>query len=144
MAPTVTLLAEQPLAAYTDRETVSVPEDAAALVAPMLAGLDRETCVVVSLDTDERILAVDTISVGADNSTFIAPREVYRTALLRGASAIFVAHNHPCGNPSPSAEDRTATRLLAHAGLILGVDLLGHLVIGDAEHWTVLARQGAV
>lgn len=143
LLPTVTLLAEQPLASYTHRSQVSAPEHAAELVAPLLAGLDREACVAVSLDTKHRVLAVDTVSVGTAEHTFLAPREIYRTALLRGACALFLAHNHPSGDPAPSADDRAVTRRLSAAGTTLGIDLLDHLVIGG-ESWTSLARQGVV
>ena len=69
------------------------------------------------------------------------PREIYRDALLAGASAVVVAHNHPSGDPTPSSDDREVTRRLAEAGETLGVDLLDHLVIA-AEEWTSLARLG--
>jgi DNA repair protein RadC len=73
----------------------------------------------------------------------MAPREVFRDALLRGASALFLAHNHPSGDASPSADDRAVTRRLAQAGALLGIDLLDHLVVGDPD-WTSLARLGVI
>lgn len=125
------------------RPQVSTPEDAAALVVPLLAGLDREHCLLVTLDTRHRLLAVATVSVGTADHTFMSPREVYRDALLAGASAVFLAHNHPSGDPTPSADDRQVTRRLAQAGATLGVDLLDHLVVGDPE-WVSLARRGVL
>jgi DNA repair protein RadC len=127
----------------TARPQVSCPEDAAALVVPLLAGRDRELCLLVALDTKHRLLAVTTVSVGTADHTFMAPRELYRDALLVGASAVFVAHNHPSGDATPSADDRQVTRRLAQAGSVLGVDLLDHLVVGDPG-WTSLARSGAL
>ena len=79
-------------------------------------------------------------------STFVSPggpREVFRDALLAGASAVFVAHNHPSGDATPSSDDRQITRRLAHAGATLGVALLDHIVVGDPE-WTSLARLGVL
>ena len=125
------------------RPQVSCPEDAAALVVPLLAGRDREHCLLVALDTKHRLVGVSTVSVGTADHTFMAPREIYRDALLSGASAIFVAHNHPSGDATPSADDRQITRRLAQAGTVLGVELLDHLVVGDPE-WTSLARDGAL
>lgn len=125
------------------RPQVTCPEDAAALIVPRLLGRDRELCLLVALDTKHRLVAVSTVSVGTADHTFIAPRELYRDALLAGASAIFVAHNHPSGDPTPSADDRQITRRLAQAGSVLGVDLLDHLVVGDPE-WTSLAREGVL
>jgi DNA repair protein RadC len=126
-----------------ERPQVTCPEEAAAIVAPMLAGRDREHCLLVALDTRHRLVGVSTVSVGTADHTFMAPREIYRDALLSGATAIFLAHNHPSGDPTPSADDRQITRRLVQAGSMVGVDLLDHLVIGDPE-WTSLARMGAV
>lgn len=126
-----------------DRSQVTCPEDAAALVRPQLAGRDREHCLIVTLDTKHRLLAVSTVSVGTADHTFMAPREVFRDALLAGASAIFLAHNHPSGDATPSADDRQVTRRLAQAGATIGVDLLDHLVVGDPD-WVSLARLGVL
>jgi DNA repair protein RadC len=127
----------------SDRPQVTNPEDAISLVLPQLQGRDRELCVLVALDTKHRLLAVSTVSVGTADHTFMSPREIYRDALASGATAIFVAHNHPSGDPTPSADDRLVTRRLASAGSVLGIDLLDHLVIGDPG-WTSLAREGVL
>jgi DNA repair protein RadC len=127
----------------SERAQVTSPEDAAAIVTPLLGGRDREHCLLVTLDVKHRLLGVGTVSVGTADHTFMAPREIYRDALLAGASAIFVAHNHPSGDPTPSADDRQVTRRLAQAGATLGVDLLDHLVVGDPG-WTSLARLGVL
>ena len=126
-----------------NRPQVSAPEDAAAIVRPFLAGRDRELCLLVALDTKHRLLRVSTVSVGTADHTFMAPREIFRDALLAGASAVFLAHNHPSGDATPSADDRQVTRRLAQAGSLLGVDLLDHLVVGDPG-WTSLARAGVL
>jgi DNA repair protein RadC len=126
-----------------DRPQVTCPEEAAAIVTPLVAGQDRELCLLVALDTKHRLIGVSTVSVGTADHTFMAPREIYRDALLSGATAIFLAHNHPSGDPTPSADDRQVTRRLAQAGSMIGVDLLDHLVIGDPG-WTSLARLGLV
>ena len=125
------------------RPQVTSPEDAAALVVPLLAGRDREQCLLVTLDSKHRLIAVGAVSVGSVDHTFMGPREVYRDALLQGASAIFLAHNHPSGDPTPSPDDRQVTRRLAQAGATLGVDLLDHLVVGDPD-WASLARDGVL
>jgi DNA repair protein RadC len=129
--------------APAERTQVTCPEDAVGLVLPHFRGLDREHCLLVTLDVKHRLLGVHTVSVGTADHTFMAPRELYRDALLAGASAVFVAHNHPSGDPTPSADDRQVTRRLAQAGATLGVDLLDHLVIGDPD-WTSLARLGVL
>ncbi len=146
--PTCPTCAADPLRAFapgapTGRAQVTGPESAAAIVVPLLAGLDREHCLLITLDVKHRLVGVGTVSVGTADHTFMAPREVFRDALLAGASAVFLAHNHPSGDPSPSADDRQVTRRLAQAGALLGVDLLDHLVVGDPE-WVSMARDGVL
>jgi DNA repair protein RadC len=125
------------------RARLTTPEEAAAVLAPLLRGRDREVCLIAALDTKHRVLAVDTVSVGTADPTVMSPREIYRDALLAGASAMVVAHNHPSADATPSADDRQITRRLAQAGTTLGVELLDHLVVGDPD-WRSLARLGVV
>lgn len=125
------------------RPEVTSPEAAADLVVPALRSLDRERCVALLLDTKHRLLELATVSVGSVDHTFMAPREVYRDALLANASAIVLAHNHPSGDPEPSRDDELLTRRLVRAGEILGVPLLDHVVVGGLR-WVSLARRGAV
>lgn len=124
------------------RAQVSTPDGALAVVRPVLLGRDRECGVLVALDSRHRLLATSLVSVGTASHTFLAPREVFRDALLVGASAVVVAHNHPSGDPTPSDDDERITRRLVLAGATLGVELLDHLVIGDPD-WVSLARSGA-
>lgn len=125
------------------RIEVTSPEAAAGIVGPLMDGLDREHCVVLSLDTRHRLLATTTVSIGSIDHTFMSPREVFRDALLHGASAIVLAHNHPSGDATPSRDDEAITRRLGAAGDLLGVEVLDHLVIGH-DRWTSLARLGVL
>jgi DNA repair protein RadC len=124
-----------------DRAQISEPADAIPLIRPLLEGHDRECGVLVALDTKHRVITTTIVSIGTAAHTFLAPREVFRDALVCGASAIIVAHNHPSGDATPSTDDRQITQRLAQAGAMLGVELLDHLVLGDPE-WTSLARLG--
>jgi DNA repair protein RadC len=124
-----------------ERTQISIPDDIVDVVRPLLDGQDRECGVLVALDTKHRIIGTPIISVGTVAHTFLSPREIYRDALLSGASAIVVAHNHPSGDATPSDDDRQITRRLAQAGATLGIDFLDHLVLGDPG-WTSLARLG--
>ena len=126
-----------------ERPQVLSPEDAYGLVAPLLAGRDREHCLSVQLDIKHRLLSVATISVGTVDHTFMSPREILREALLAGASAIFLAHNHPSGDPTPSSDDRAVTRRIASAGTTVGIEVLDHLVVGNPG-WVSLAREGVL
>lgn len=123
------------------RPQVGTPEAAAQLLEPFLVGHDREHCYQLALDTKHRLLSVIQVSIGQAEHTFIAPREVYRDAVLAGASAIAIGHNHLSGDPEPSADDIRLTRRLAQAGETLGISVLDHLVIGSHD-WVSLARRG--
>lgn len=125
------------------RAAIASPEAAAEVVVAELAGWDRERCVALLLDTKHRLLEVVTVSVGSIDHTFMAPREVYRDALLANASALVLAHNHPSGDPEPSRDDELLTRRLARAGELVGVELLDHLVVGG-RRWASLARRGVL
>lgn len=128
-------------AATGERLAVTSPERAATVVAPVLAGRDREACVAVALDTRHVVLDVDLVSIGSLDHTFMSPRELYRGALLANAAALVVAHNHPSGDPTPSADDVAVTTRLARAGEVVGIDLLDHLVLAGPR-WESLARHG--
>ena len=125
----------------SERPQVTGPEDAAAILLPDLSGRDRERCVAALLDTKHRLLEVTTVSIGSIDHTFMAPREVFRDALVANASALVLAHNHPSGDPEPSRDDELVTRRLGEAGEVVGVEVLDHLVFGGGR-WVSLARRG--
>jgi DNA repair protein RadC len=126
-----------------DRPEVTAPEAAADLLVPHLVGADRERCVAALLDTKHRLLEVVVVSIGSLANTFMAPREVFRDALVANAAALVLAHNHPSGDPEPSRDDELLTRRLGRAGELVGVELLDHLVVGG-DRWVSLARRGAL
>lgn len=126
-----------------DAVAVTSPDRAAEVLGPRLAGRDREACVTALLDTRHRVLAVELVSLGSIDHTFMAPREIYRLALGHNAAALVVAHNHPSGDPTPSGDDVAVTTRLVRAGDLIGVQLLDHLVVAG-HRWRSLARAGHV
>lgn len=115
------------------RRAVRGPKDVADLLVAELRGLDREHFLGLYLDARHRVVAVRTISVGTLDASLVHPREVYLPAVGLQAAAVIVAHNHPSGCARPSGEDIELTRRLASCGDLLGIALLDHLVVGDAE-----------
>lgn len=109
------------------------PEDLHPLLRREFHGLDRERFVALYLDTRHRILALETVSIGSLNASLVHPREVFGPAVAMAAAALVVAHNHPSGCPSPSADDLELTARLDRCGELLGIALLDHLVAGDDE-----------
>jgi DNA repair protein RadC len=111
-------------------------ETAATLLRTYLAHVDREHFVVIMLDRKNRIIGINTVSVGSLTASVVHPREVYKPAILANAAAIVCGHNHPSGDPAPSSEDRTITRRLVLAGEALGIRILDHIIIGEQGHFS--------
>lgn len=118
--------AEMPTGAVVRR-----PEDAATVLMEDMRYLDREHFKIVLLDTRNRILGMEVVSIGSLNSSVVHPREIFKVCVKRSAAAVILAHNHPSGDPSPSEEDVEVTERIVRAGLVLGIDVLDHLIIGD-------------
>jgi len=107
------------------------PEDVFRRFSAALRRLDHERFVVVLLDGRHRVLGEETVSRGTLTASLVHPREVFRPALRASAAAVILVHNHPSGDPTPSAEDRSVTERLAEAGEILGVRVLDHVVVAE-------------
>ena len=88
---------------------------------------------VVALNRKNFPLGRTQVTKGTATASLVNAREVFRPAILAGASAVIVCHNHPSGDPSPSQADIRATRQLRSAAQILQIDLLDHVIIGDAS-----------
>jgi DNA repair protein RadC len=117
------------------------PEQVFAHLAPRMIGLRQERFLALLLDSRQRVIREVEVSRGSLDQSLVHPREVFGPALREAAAALVVAHNHPSGDPEPSAEDREVTSRLASAGQILGVALLDHVVVGGAGYVS-FARRG--
>jgi len=126
-----------------DKPVIRSPRDAAELLMEELRYLQKEHFVVLFLNTKNRLIGKETLSVGSLNASLVHPREVFRSAIKRGSASIICAHNHPSGDPSPSKEDIALTNRLVDAGNIIGIELLDHLVIGDGI-FVSLKEQGVI
>lgn len=104
---------------------------------------DREAMAAVFLDSRNRLIGVNLAYVGTLNRAATEPRGLLTAALLCNGAGIVVAHNHPSGDPSPSAEDLLFTRRLAEAGETVGVKLVDHLILGGEDQWVSLKSRGA-
>jgi DNA repair protein RadC len=122
------------------RLQIGSARDAAAYLLPRFGSRAVEQFGVVLLDTKHRVLRTTVLVSGTLNSTIVEPREVYREAALGGAAAIVVFHNHPSGDPAPSPADVELTRRLAAAGMLLGIHLVDHVVLGDVRYFSFRER----
>jgi DNA repair protein RadC len=105
--------------------------DASLLLHTYLEGTDRENFVVILLNQKNRVLGMNTVSIGSLTASVVHPRETFKIAILANSAHIVLGHNHPSGDPQPSREDRTLTARLVEAGKLLGISVLDHIVIGD-------------
>lgn len=105
-------------------------------------GCSRETFYTLLLDGKHALRRIEVVSVGTLTCSLVHPREVFRPALREAAAAIVCAHNHPSGDPEPSAEDVEVTRRLVDAGKLLGVPLLDHVVLGEGRWVSLRERMG--
>ena len=125
-----------------ERPQVRDAKGAAETLAAYLAGEDREHFVVMLLNSKNRIIGINTVSIGSLSSSLAHPREVLKPAILCNAAAIIVAHNHPSGEVEPSREDIEITKRLQGACDLLGIKLLDHIVIGDNGRWCSFQEDG--
>jgi DNA repair protein RadC len=106
------------------------PQDSARYLLPRYAARPVETFGLLALDVRHRLRREAVISVGCLTSSLVHPREVFQEAVVSRAAAIILFHNHPSGDPEPSAEDLSLTRRLASAGTLMGIEVLDHVVLG--------------
>lgn len=116
------------------RPAISSPADAAALVQYEMAALEQEHLRCILLDTRNRVLAIDEVSQGTLNSAQVRIAELFKAAIRRNAAALILVHNHPSGDPTPSADDIALTRQVREAGRLLEIEVLDHLVIGQGRY----------
>jgi DNA repair protein RadC len=116
------------------RVQLRTPRDAAAYLLPAFGSRPVEHFGVVLLDAKHRVIRTAVVAVGTLNATVVEPRDVFREAILGAAAAVVAFHNHPSGDPSPSAEDAALTGRLAAAGALMGIDLVDHIVLGDTRY----------
>lgn len=101
----------------------------------------REHFYILTLDTKNKVISKELISIGSLNAAIVHVREVYRIAIKRAAASIVAIHNHPSQDTTPSFEDNQLTKRLAEAGEIIGIQLLDHVIVSGTEY-TSLKEKG--
>ena len=129
--------ARQPAAVFR------TPEASARYLLPRYGARPVETFGVLALDVRHRLKHEAVISVGCLTSSLVHPREVFKEGVASRAAALILFHNHPSGDPEPSAEDVSITRRLASAGTLMGIEVLDHVILG-AGRFVSLKERGIV
>ena len=135
-------LVREPGVKLAERPSMQSPSEAAPILREHIGDVDREVFVIAMLTTRHRVFGLHTVSVGCLTASLVHPREVFKPAILSGCAGLVISHNHPSGDPEPSAEDLALTRRLAAAGSLLGIEILDHLVIGEAGRFVSFRQRG--
>lgn len=99
--------------------------------------LEKEQALVILLNGSHKLITDFTLSVGTANRTLVSTREVFREALKYGAVFFMLLHNHPSGDPTPSEQDIQMTHRMREAGMIMDIELIDHIIIGDNKYISI-------
>lgn len=117
-----------------DRERIRNASDVYEQVRLRMRDLAHEEFHVLLLNTQNMVLRHLQVTRGTLDASLVHPREVFRAAITEAAASVIVVHNHPSGDPTPSAEDRAVTRQLIEAGRLVGIEVLDHIVVGEGRY----------
>ena len=113
---------------------ITSPQDVVGLLIDEMQYLKQECFKIILLDTKNKVIKVEEISLGTLNSSLVHPREVFVKAIKQHAASIILVHNHPSGDTEPSAEDKNITMRLVEAGELIGISVLDHIIIGRESY----------
>lgn len=116
-----------------ERLPVQSSADVVHLVLPHMTYLTKEEFRVILLDSKNKVIAHEIVSVGSLDKTVVHPREVFRPAVSHAAASIILVHNHPSGDPTPSQHDVLLTQDLCTCGKILDIEVIDHIIIGRPD-----------
>jgi DNA repair protein RadC len=126
-----------------DNPVIASIENILTLLTPFLIYQKQEEFKVVLLNSKNRVLHHQTVSLGSLNETLVHPRDVFRPAITFSAASIILVHNHPSGDPTPSDEDIALTKQLCVCGKILDIPVVDHIIIGFYGY-TSLKKEGFI
>jgi DNA repair protein RadC len=108
---------------------ITSPEDVANTFIPILRHDLKERFIVVCLNSANKVIKHETISIGNLNSSVVHPRQIFKVAIDCSSASIIVIHNHPSGNPEPSNEDISITKKIVEVGKVMDIPVFDHLII---------------
>ncbi|HLD97454.1 MAG TPA: DNA repair protein RadC [Candidatus Nanoarchaeia archaeon] len=129
--------------AKNEKVIIKNAKDAFSYASGRLLSNDKEQFMVILLNSKNRIIKDEVVSVGTLNASLIHSREVFKSAIKESANAIIIAHNHPSGDPTPSEEDAIITNSLVDAGELLNIKLVDHVILGKNSYYS-FAKEGRI
>jgi DNA repair protein RadC len=118
------------------------PDDVFRLLRPRVIGLAQEVFFAIGVDVRNRIIGDVEVARGLVTGVEVHPREVFRPLIRMAAAGAVIAHNHPSGDPTPSAEDLALTRRLRAVGELVGIPIIDHVVLGADRYRSIAEWQG--
>jgi DNA repair protein RadC len=126
---------------WFSEKKITSPQDVADIFIPMLKDELKERFIVVCLNSSNKIIKQEVISIGNLNSSVVHPREIFKAAVDNLSASIILIHNHPSGNPEPSNEDIAITRKIVEAGKILDIPVFDHIIIAGNSYTSFVERR---
>ncbi|MCG6913868.1 DNA repair protein RadC [bacterium BMS3Abin03] len=120
---------------------ISSPMDVAEIFIPLLRDELKEKFIVVCLNSANRIIKQETISIGNLNSSVVHPREIFKVAIDSSAASIILIHNHPSSNPDPSNEDISVTKKIVESGKIMDIPVFDHIIIAGGAYTSFVEKR---
>lgn len=120
----------------TERQSISSTTDAVNIFMAQLRHESKENALALLLNARAQVLCLEKLAQGSLVSTIVQPSEVFQVAIMHKAAALILAHNHPSGDPKPSAADISFTDRVVKAGTIMGIPVIDHIVIGDGRYFS--------
>ena len=126
---------------WFSNKKITSPQDVAEIFIPILRDDNKEKFIVVCLNSANKIIKHETISVGNLNSSVVHPREVFKVAIDNSSASIILIHNHPSGNPEPSNEDIRITKKIVETGKIMEIPVFDHLIIAGETYTSFIEKR---
>ncbi len=121
---------------YYGSKKVRSPADVEEVVRTFIGPADREVFLALNLSTANYINSIHIVSIGSLNQSVVHPRECFKAAMLSNSDSVVLAHNHPSGEVTPSAEDKMITTKLVECGQLLNIRVLDHVIVGEKGYFS--------
>lgn len=128
-------------AKWFSNKKVTSPQEIADVFIPLLRDDNKEKFIVVCLNSSNKIIKHEIISIGNLNSSVVHPREIFKVAIDCASASIILIHNHPSGNPEPSNEDIRITKKIVDSGKILDIPVFDHLIIAGETYTSFVEKR---
>lgn len=122
---------------FEENDIVISSEDAIRIISKFYDYEDREKLYVILINSHRKVIGINLVSVGTVDKVMMHPREIFKPAILLGAAAIIMVHNHPSGNIIPSNEDKDITNRIIECGHLLDIPLMDHIIYSEDNYYSL-------